>query len=663
MKLVGTLVVILLAANLNAQTIPERVQQGITMFNAGNLEGAAQVLNQVIQENPQHGPARFVLGQIAMERSLWKEAEEHLKIAVVSSPRRPHVVWQLYGKLQLLLHNYTEARRAFEQSLQQSPDFLPAFMGRGQSALFLNDTAAAMTDLKRASAESAEAVLLLAETLIYLNRDEEARSHLTEFRFSDDGVHRSASRLLLDSIRKDAASGQELRKSVSENLGQPESYLALGISEVRKNNKQAAVSLFHIAFQLNDQNPVAVLFLKKIDPGKEVGRFKEPHAEIVKKISAAQDALNQQKPDQARVIAEQILAQRPKHIQARLMLIEAGEKEKKYWEALAHYKEIPEPVHGFPAIQARFALLAQKMGAHELAECHIRKALGAEGENGYLHYVLATILKSREKLDAALAAAKRSIELGFQEPSAYLALGDIYYERMEISQSIAALGKAVEMDPRSADTIASFALSALTTDDHAVLRSLLEKHAKANPQNIETLYSLAIIHSNENNLNRAKEYFSMLEKLAPDQSEIYYNLALVNLRLGLESEGSKAMARFQELKEKERIEWLKHNGAHKIRIEARDAVENRSTNEAIRLYTQLTSGNLAQPADWIGLANAYVAAGKHNEAFKSFEKALQHSPYNQEALSGAARTAKTIGNNSSADLYSARFKMLTEPCV
>ncbi|MGH9857107.1 MAG: tetratricopeptide repeat protein, partial [Acidobacteriota bacterium] len=278
------------------------------------------------------------------------------------------------------------------------------------------------------------------------------------------------------------------------------------------------------------------------------------------------------------------------------------------------------------------------------------------------HYILATVLKSRGKLDVALAEAERSIALGFQEPAVYLALGDIYYERMEISKSIAALGKAVEKDPRAAEKIASFALSALTTADSVALRSILEKHVSANPQNIETLYTLAMMHANENDLNRAKEYFSRLEKLAPDQSEIYYNLALVNLRLGLEQEGTKAMARFEELKKKERKEWLRQNGAHRIRIEARNALEKRNTNEAIRLYLELVTANLAEATDWIGLGNAYIAAGKQKEAFQAFEKALELSAYNQQALAGAAKAAATE-NNPSADLYSNRLKILTRECI
>jgi tetratricopeptide (TPR) repeat protein len=658
----GLAILILFASvpYLFADTIPEKVQKGMSFLNGGNLDAAAQVLQEVIQENPQHGPARFILAQIAMERSQWKEAEEHLKIASVSSnTRRPDLVWQLYGKLHLLQHNYPEARQSFEQSIQQSPSFIPAYIGRAQSELFLNDSAAALKDLERASGELPEAALLLAETLIYLNQDDRAKNHLTNFP-AGEASHQTTAKLLLYSIQKDAPSKMELRRLVSANLGQSESYLALGISELRNNNTENAASLLQVAFELNDQNPIPFLLLKQI--GKSVKEFKIPHAEILKKVALTQDALNQQKRDQADVLADEILRDRPMHIQVRLLLIEAAEKEKQYWDALSHYTKILESVRGLSPVEARFALLAQKMEAHDLAECHARKALQIEPDNGYLHHILATVLKSKGNLEGALAEAERGIALGFQEPSAYLVLGDIYYEQMEISKSIAALGKAVEMDPRAAEKIASFALFALTTDDTAALRNILEKHAQANPQSIETLYSLAILHSNENDLNRAKEYFSIVEKLAPDQSEIYYNLALVNLRLGLEQEGTKAMARFQELKKKEQEDWLNHNNAHRIRIDARNAVQNRNTNQAILLYSQLTTGSLAETADWIGLGNAYQVAGKQKDAFQAFEKALEHSPYNPDALTGAAKTAKALGNTQIADLYMERIRLLTAGC-
>ncbi len=655
MKLFVSLVTILLAVTLHAQTIPEKVQKGITLFNEGNIDLAAEVLSEVIKENPQHGPARFILGQIAMERNQWKEAEEHLKIAVVSNPRRPHLVWQLYGKLQLMLHKYPEARQSFEQSLQQSPDFLPAYVGRAQSSLFLNDTTSALPDLERAaSAKSTEALLLLSELMIYLNRDGEARNQLIAIDWKGTPQEETAL-LLLSSITGTDSAEKELKAIVAENLGLAESYLALGVSELRKQNKKSALLLFQIAFQMNDQNPFGPLFLKMLSPEQAIVLPRIPHSEMIRKITSAQTALKEQKVDQARELAQEILNDRPMNIPAELILIDAAEKQQNHWDAFPRYKRILSRVPDVSMVEARFASLSEKMEAHDIAECHIRKAIGLQPESGYFYYVLAGILKSKGKLDDALSAAKRSIALGFEAAPVYVTLGDIYYEKMEISQSIQALGKAVEKDPQAAENIASFALSALTTEDYSALRSILETHAKANPSNIETLYSLGMMYFNENDLQRAEEYLESVEKLAPSHSQVYYNLGLVNFRLGHEAEGKKAMARFEEMKERERAEWLKQNGAHKIRLQAQQA----DPNERIRLYLQLVSDELADAADLIALANSYRIVKNRKEAYGWFEKALERSPYNRDALAGASETAD---KKDLAELHSSRLKLLTEPC-
>ena len=623
---------------LYAQSIPEKVQKGISLLNEGNVDGAASVLEEVIRENPQHGPARFLLGQIAMDRNRWAEAEEHLKIAVVSNPRRPHLVWNLLGKLYLMQHNYQEAKQSFDQALQNSPDFGPALVGRARAALFLNNTTDALSDLQKVTPNGLEeAAVLQAGLLIYLGREKE--------------VHGDRAKVLLKNSEK------ELRSFISENLGKPEGYLALALKQ-----SNAGVALFQIAFQLNDQNPIPFLFFKKHFPSQEIVIPKLPHPEIVKKMAAAETAFKEGKMTEAKQLAEEILQDRPMHVPAELISIAVLENEENYWDAMMRYNKLGKWLPGIPSIETRTATLAQKMEAYELAECHIRKALQVEPDNGYPHHVLASVLKGTGEIDAALKESESSIALGFQQATAYVTLGDLYYEKMEISKSISALGKAVELDPRAAENIASFALSALTTEDYAALRNILETHAKANPANIGTLYSLAVMHLNENHPEKAKEYLMQLKKVAPDYSQLYYNLGLANFRLGNEPEGREAMSRFEELKRKEREEWERHNDAHKIRLQAEDAFQSKNAKESVRLYSQLASSGLAETKDLIALARSYATLQENTKALEWFEKALKVSPYNKEALAGAAQAANAAGKKDIAQLYTARHQLLTQPC-
>ncbi len=124
------------------------MQKGLTLLQSGDADEARSVFLQVIRENPNHGPARLSLGQIALERCELKDAEEHLKIATGSQLQRPQLAWQLLGKSYLLQHNYEKAREAFLRSLQTSPDFTPALIGRTQAVLFLHKSE---TSLDRSS--------------------------------------------------------------------------------------------------------------------------------------------------------------------------------------------------------------------------------------------------------------------------------------------------------------------------------------------------------------------------------------------------------------------------------------------------------------------------------------------------------------------------------
>jgi tetratricopeptide (TPR) repeat protein len=635
-----------------SESIPEKIQTAISSLNAGDKDRAAAILQEVIQLQPQHGPARLLLAQISLEQNDWVKAEEHLKIAVASNVRRSHIAWQLLGKLQLSQHRYEEARTSFDQALSQAADFTPALFARAQSELFLNDTDSAITDLQ--NAKSPDAILLLAQVLRYSNRTVEAKEQLNAFQFQD-AQQAAVAKLFLLALSEDRSAENELKSYISDNLGDSNGYVALAMWQQKPD-----LTLYEIAFQLNDQNPVPLLFLKK--RMQQVAPPKTPLPEIVSKINAAGAALKEGNLKEAKTLADSILHERPLHYPAELILIESAEKESDYWNALDRYNRMLKKIPGIPGIESRAAVLAEKMTAYDLAECHARTALLIEPQNGYLHYVLASILYAQKNIDEGMKEAERAIDLGFQSAAVYVLLGNLHFEKAEISKSIAALKTAVEKDPHAAENIGAFALATLTAEDYQALQEALEAHAKANPENTGTLYSLAQMYMNENELDRAKEYLIQLQNTAPDHLQVHYNLGLLYFRLGEEEAGKKAMARFQQLKQKELEDWTRHNHGFKIRMEAKDAMSKKNAEESIRLYSQLVTEKLAETEDWLALANAYVLLKEHKKALDAYLGALKISPYNREALAGAAQSSSALRQKDEAELYNHRFELISKPC-
>ena len=644
----------------NAQSIPEQIQKGASLINEGKLEDAKSILTAVIQQEPKHGPARFLLAQIAVEQQEWKEAEEHLKTAVTSNVRRPHLAWQLLGKLQLMQHRYPDAGTSFDESIKQMPDFLPAWIGKTQVALFSGQIETAMMDLQKISGKSPEATILFAEVLIYMDRRAEAEQQLKSGAFQDSPLA-NASRSIQLALSNDPSAGNQLRALIAQNLGDPQVYLALGIFEQR--NQRNGQALYQIAFQLDDQNPMPLLFLKKSGYSQTVSVPKIPYMEVARNVTVATGALKEGNLEVAMQHAEQILKDRPMHIPSQIIAIEAAGKQNNNWDALQRYTRITNSISGIPSIESRLAALAEKMGALDLAECSVKRAIEVDPQNGAHHHLLATILRSKNDIDAAIRENEQAISLGFETAPAYETLGNLYYEKMEVSKSIAALRKAVELDPQTAENIASFALSALTSEDYAALREILEKHVQNHPNNVNSMYKLALIYLNENKLEQAEQYLVQLEKLAPEHEQVPYNLALVKSRLGKTNEAEQAMARFEKIKNEQRIDFDKHTEASKIRLQAEEAYRANKMEESIRLYSQLLSERRVETKDLITLAKSYAALKKNADSLRIYELALQSSPYNTEALEGAAQAAKATGNLNAAKLHEDHAKLLTQTCL
>jgi tetratricopeptide (TPR) repeat protein len=387
-----------------------------------------------------------------------------------------------------------------------------------------------------------------------------------------------------------------------------------------------------------------------------------PLPEVIRNVAIAQTALKEGQLKQAGEVATRILADRPLHIPAELILIEAAEMENDHWLALERYEKILNRVPQIPSVESRAATLAQKMGAFELAECHVERALRVQPQDGYLHHILAGILHARKKTIEALKEAKQAVNLGYQTASAYVSLGNLYSENMEIAPSIDALKKAVEIDPHAAENLASFALSALTVEQYGTLRNILEAHIQANPQNINTLYSLALMHLNENQLEKAKEYFLRLEKLAPEHPQVHYNLGLLYFRIDENDQGQKAMARFEELKQQEARDFREHTEAFKTRLMAEDAFQKKDFEQSVRLYLRLLAEDRVELKDLVNLGKSYARIQKVSEALDSFERALNIDPVSTDALSGASEMARILKKTNLADLYERRFHLITKSC-
>ena len=158
----------------------------VSLALCSQLLVAASVTAQPPSSN---GAAHLQLGRQALERGDLDEAEKHLELAAHSQVPRVFMAWHLLGRVQLLTNRPAAARTSFNHALEKAPRFAPALEGRARASLFLDDVEPALVDLQTAVAlpgAPEEAGLLLGEVLIFLKRDDEARTVLQALSTSEE---------------------------------------------------------------------------------------------------------------------------------------------------------------------------------------------------------------------------------------------------------------------------------------------------------------------------------------------------------------------------------------------------------------------------------------------------------------------------------------------
>ena len=149
------LVVVGVAASANqfATDVRARMERAIALLAAEDADRAIPILLSVVDEVPFHGPARFQLGALAVERGEWDVASDHLEAATRSygpdAPdeavpvQRPGLAWALYADALGQTGRLEDALEATARSLRIAPTYLPALLVRSNVARRLAASAGA----------------------------------------------------------------------------------------------------------------------------------------------------------------------------------------------------------------------------------------------------------------------------------------------------------------------------------------------------------------------------------------------------------------------------------------------------------------------------------------------------------------------------------------
>ncbi|MFM6885485.1 MAG: tetratricopeptide repeat protein, partial [Dolichospermum sp.] len=155
-----------------------------------------------------------------------------------------------------------------------------------------------------------------------------------------------------------------------------------------------------------------------------------------------------------------------------------------------------------------------------------QKAIELDPKDATAYYNLGNALIGQKKLDEAVAAYQKAIELDPKDATAYNNLGIALRGQKKLDEAVAAYQKAIELDPKNATAYYNLgnALRGQKKLDEAV--AAFQKAIELDPKDATAYYNLGIALSDQKKLDEAVAAFQKAIELDPKYATAYYNLGI-----------------------------------------------------------------------------------------------------------------------------------------
>jgi tetratricopeptide (TPR) repeat protein len=482
--------------NATAQSRVEEarlLEDAVAAISAGRLPQAESALNSLLSRSPNDPDALNLLGVVRAQQQLPDEAEKLFLRAITAAPKHlsAHInLGELYfttSKTQQALQTLLVAHRLSPTRPDVNLRLGAIYEGRREFLQSLEY----LRLIPRAAASS-DYYQLMIKVALGLNRKSEAQELAIEFKDAriDDDETRAQIALLLGGAGLSNVALEVLNDSQTRSF--PLLYALGVIKESVKNYEQAEIYLTE-ALGKNPDDVPTLRAIARVERAR--GQFEKALAHLV----------------QARRLAPALP----------VVLYDFGVTALQmdlYLDALPVFELLHRQLPREPAYT--YALAAARLRNGEKVEAIdlLKSYLAARPQDPAGFYLLGAALRDLKQFAEARVALEQSLKLYADADAEYL-LGLTLNEMANHEASVAALKRAVNLQPRHAGAHTALGTAYREQGDYTRARAMLERAIELNPKDLRAHYQLGLVYAKLGDKSAAEKMLTRADELRSEQRQ------------------------------------------------------------------------------------------------------------------------------------------------
>lgn len=622
----------------NPDFLPGLILAGAISQALGANEDAVTHLDKALRKDPDNRLVRRMLATVQSKLGKQDEALKSLAPLMREVPDDPMLL-TLAGNILLAKGEHAKAGQYFQQALALGGANTPARTGLATALLGqgrIDQGLAELAVLAQSKEASEELDMMLLGTYLRNQRYDDLLKALDEIE-----QHHPATAATLN-FRGAAYLGKKdytrargyFEQALAKDPTHMSSVMNLVQLDLRDNRPEAARKRLLAVLEAAPNNARAMLELAHLSPDPKqrldwlLRAAKAAPKELEPMQRLAEHYLGTGEVDKALTQARQMLALRPDHPQALMLLGSAQLAGRDVASAESTFGRLTTIAPELADAHVKLAATQFALGKLRPAEDSLKRALKIMPDLVDAHTGLILVHMKQNRHDQALAVARQMQKLWPRDNLGWNLEGDIWMAQRRAPQAASAYRRAFELQPGSSTLISLHRASRLAGD---VKNSdgLIETWLREHPDDLAVRQYLAHTLVEEGRDREAIAQLEQVLRLAPGQATVLNNLAVLYSRTG----DARALATAEQ--------------AHRLR-QTDPAIQDTlgwilakqgKLERALPLLKQAAAATPANPETHYHLAWALAQAGERTAARKALQDLLaRHREFPQrkeaEALLG-----------------------------